>query len=212
MPGYGFADDELQKLFAEAGEAVKKKVTEAAAPAPAPVAPVPPPAAVSAAPVAPPPPAPAPPPVADDDDFKLVPPVQRSATPVAPVAAGDEVRLTGGEQTDAALVGRTQAGQSVTLPWGQIRGLSVGRLADKAILAFVHGGTLYYFSDDNVSYRGLLKQMASTQPMNWRALVNELAAQIPDKSEAGVQAITGGGGMIPKYLDQGAFFNTVRAR
>lgn len=196
MPGFGFADDELQKLFAEAGAAVKKKVTE---PGP-PVAP----AAPTLEPVAPPPV-----PVAADGDFPVAVPVAR---PSAPAAAGGEVRLTGGEQTDAALVARTQAGGSVTVPWGQIRGLSVGRVVDKAVLAFVYGGTLYYFSDDNVSYKGLLKQMASTQPMNWRALVNELAAQVSDKSEAGVQAVSGGGGMIPKYLDQGAFFNAVRAR
>lgn len=207
MPGFGFADDELQKLFAEAGAAVKKKTNEpAATPPPAaatPAAPTPPPAETSA-----------PPPAMADEDFQLAAPTQRPAAPppAAPVAAGGEVRLMGGEQTDAALIGRTQAGASVTVPWGQVRGLSVGRVADKAMLAFVHGGTLYYFSDDNVSYKGLLKQMASTQPMNWRALVNEIAAQVPDKSEAGIQAVTGAGGMIPKYLEQGAFFSAVRAR
>lgn len=207
MPGYGFADDELQKLFAEAGQAVQKaKVTPPAA-SPAPVS-TPSQEEVKAEVSAP----KAPAPLADDDFELSAPAAKPAAPPPAPAGPGGEVRLVGGEQTDAALVARTQAGASVNVPWSQIKGLSLGRVIDKSVLAFVHGGTLYWFGDDNTAYKGLLRQMASTQPMNWRALVGEIAGHVSDTSEAGVQAVTGGGGMVPKYLDMGAFFNAVRAR
>jgi hypothetical protein len=208
MPGFGFEDDELKKLFAEAGEAVKKaKVTPSEAPAPPP----PPPAAAAPEPAAPSAPS-APEPVtetADESDFQ----VQPVARPAAPAPSGEgAVRLGGGEQTDAALVARTTAGSTVNIPWGQIKNLSLGRVVDRNILAFLYNGTVYYFNDENVAYKGLLRQMAATLTMNWRGLVNEIAAQVSDKSDPGIQAVTGAGGMVPKFLDLGAFLNGVRSR
>lgn len=202
MPGYGFADDELQKLFAEAGNAVKKKVAEPGAAAAPPAAPAPSADATPTGAAAP-----------SEDDFTISTPTPRpTASAPAAAASGGETRLVGGEQTDAALVGRTQAGTQVTISWGQIKGLSLGRVGERMILAFTAGGALYWFSDDNVAYKGLLRQMASTQPMNWRNLVNEIAEHVADRSDAGVQAVSGAGGMVPKFLEQGAFFNGVRGR
>lgn len=214
MPGYGFADDELQKLFAEAGDAVKKKKAEPTPPAvslsestphvevaPMDVAPVAPPT-VSAAPAAP--------AAAGEDEF-MAPVALRPMAPPATTAAG-AVRIMGGEQTDSGLVARTAAGDTVTLPWAQIKKLSLARIVSNNYLAFMSGTTMYYFSDENVAYKGLLKQMAATLNLNWRALVNELAARVSDASDPGLQALTGAGGMVPKHLDTASFFSAVRAR
>lgn len=239
MPGFGFEDDELKKLFAEAGEVVKKaKVSPSetpaaqppaapaapppvapAAPPPAPVvppvlarvpeAPPPPPPQSTPASAMPPPPPPAAPPLGDAEDDFQVQPMQK---PAAPASADGTVRLGGGELTDAALIARSTGGSTVSIPWGQIKNLSLARVIDRNILAFVFQGTLYYFNDENVAYKGLLKQLQATLTMNWRQLVNEIASHVADKSDPGIQAVTGGGGMVPKFLDMGAFFNAVRSR
>ncbi len=209
MPGYGFDDDELKKLFAEAGDAVKKASTrpapvESATPPQAP----PPPPPLAAAPPAPPhaAPEPLPPPVAE------APPVER-ATSIPPAAPGEPRKIVGGEQGAEGLTVRTADGQAIALPWHAIRGLTLGRVGDRQWLAFGSGGSLYYFGDDNVAYKGLLKSMQASTAMNWRGLVQELASQVPDSGDAGVTVLTGGsGGSIPKYQDRQTFWATVQSR
>lgn len=281
MPGFGIEDDELKKLFAEAGEAVKKaRVSQAtekeadpltdvpsasestassASPSPAeagsaPAAPSTPPLfpttskppslsalSRSSAPTSARPPAPTQPTVARLDellaaeeanaasrgvpakgpapvepagvselDFE-VQPIHKAASSESASADG-MVRLNGGEQTDTALVARTPAGAEVTIPWAQMQKLSLGRVTDKNVLAFIHNGAVYYFSDDNVVYKGLLKQLAATLAMNWRGLVNEIANRLEDKSDPGVQAVTGGGGTVPKYFEMAGFLAAIRSR
>ncbi len=213
MPGFGFADDELKKLFAEAGEAVKKARTE-----PPPAAAVRPSPIVSETPAAPPAdPVPSPPEASFPDLTPEESFIPEPLTPVQPARntpQGGEaaVRLQGGEQTETALVARTLDGETVTLPWASVRRLCLGRIGERNLLALTANNVLYFFSDDNVAYKGLLKQMAPTLTMNWRGLVNELATRISDRSDSGVQAVTGGGGTVPRYVDAASFFKTVRAQ
>lgn len=235
MPGFGINDDELSKLFAEAGEAVKKV---AGAPSAPPPPPVPTPAAEPAPPVAA---APAPPQQPRGLAWDEEPPARGTAWNEEPRAlawdeepggaespaaayvapapaprpagpAGPQTRLVGGEQADDALLGKTAEGGSVRLPWAQIRALSAGRVGERMLLALKHDGKIYYFVDDAVTYKGFLRTMASTLAMNWRGLVGELVERVADKSDPGVQALTGGGGMVPRYVDNAEFFGKVSSR
>jgi len=279
MPGFGINDDELSKLFAEAGEAVKKVKSE---PTPTPRAlddpvsvkqPEPavaeppaksalawdeePPAKKALAWDEEPPkqtvawneepparkglawdedPAPAKQAVAwneeppakktvgwDEDPSTPTPASNRAAveeptwtprlpaTP-APAASGPQVRLVGGEQADDALTAKAVDGASVRIPWAQMKGLTVGRVGDRMLLAFMFSGKAYYFSDDNVAYKGFLRNMQSTISMNWRGLVGEIAGRVTDKSDPGVSALSGAGGMVPRYNDHADFFNKLAAR
>lgn len=207
MPGFKFDDDELNKLFAQAGDAVKK----AARPAPG-------------APRETEPQSAAPPPVGEAQveertESPVAPPPQEAApAPVAapsgpsPAAGGAPVRLVGGEQEAAALVGRTADGTTVRVPWGEMRALSVARVAERNHLGFVYRQTVYYFSDENVVYKGLLTTLAATLTLNWRTLVNEMSGQVADRSDAGIQAMTGGGGMVPRLLSLADFAKSLLSR
>lgn len=143
------------------------------------------------------------------DEFTLEP-VARPAA--APAPADGTVRLSGGEQTDAALVARTTGGATVTIPWTHIKALTLGRVAERSVLAFLFNGTVYYFNDENVVYKGLLRQMATTLTLNWRSLVNEIASHVADKSDPGIAAMTGSGGMVPKFYEMSGLLNALRAR
>jgi hypothetical protein len=223
MSGFGFDDDELKKLFAEAGEVVRKarpsgeKQPEkpsdtlsapsepaASMPPPAPIAsPAPEPVNVTA-------PAPSPAEEADWSDTEIVAP--RPVAPAPAVAQAGAVRLVGGEQDAAALVGRTAAGATVRMAWSDIRALSVARVGERCLLAFACKGEAYYFSDENVAYKGLLKQMATTLALNWRTLIQEIGSHVADRSDVGLQALTGGGGMIPRFSNLPDFLRSVASR
>jgi len=279
MAGFGFNNDELSKLFAEAEGAVKKVKSTPSTPPPAPAGDLLDDPAFSAKPAAPKPLDPgldAPPArkglawdedvpparkalawdedvapakkavawdeevppakkvVAWDADVPAAPPARKAAawdddwakdeTPARPAApapqpaaatppaTGSRTRLVGGEQADDALNARGEDGSTVRIPWSGIRALTVGRVGERLTLAFVHGGMTYFFSDDNVAYKGLLRNMQATLAMNWRSLVNEIAERVSDRSDPGVAAMTGAGGMVPRFMDMAEFMKAVSAK
>ncbi|MHB2019049.1 MAG: hypothetical protein ACYCW6_19040 [Candidatus Xenobia bacterium] len=174
-------NDELSKLFEEAGQAVKKASGKAPAPPPPPPEPK-----LEETPAAPPPP----PPVA------------------APPPSTGPLQLKGGEQQPDALVALAADGSSRTIPYASVQALSLARVGESQVLAFLSGGSLYYFQDNAVTYKGLLRQMQASTAMNWRGLITELASQVPDaqKTDPGVTAVAGGtGGMLPRYPDLKSF-------
>ena len=208
MPGFKFDDDELSQLFAQAGDAVKKAARSApsasreAEPAPsaaAPAAPVPDPVVDER-----PGPAPVLPPATE-------PPAAPAPSP-APASAGSPIRLVGGEQDATALVGRCADGSTVRVPWADMKTLSVARVGERTHLGFVYRQTVYYFSEENVAYKGLLKTLGATLNLNWRALVNEMSGQVTDRSDVGLQAMTGGGGMVPRVLTLADFAKALLSR
>jgi hypothetical protein len=197
MAGYSFDNDELSALFAAAGDAVKKASAPAAAapkPASAPPAASQGESATTPASVAP---------LAEDEAPGSPAPPAAVAPPLAapaPAAGGPPRRLTGGVQEPDALAALTEDGSTVRLPYNQMRGLSVGRVGDRLTMAFVCNGTTWFLVDDKVAYKGLVKQLQATLAVNWRQLVTELAEQIGDTSDPGVAALTGAGGMVPRYM------------
>lgn len=186
--------DELEKLFAEASASVKKVTSAPAAPAARleePAAPPPPPAPVEEVEAPPPPTA------------QMQPPPKPA--PVAqPVAPGGPIHLPGGQLSANGFVVQGPNGP-VEIAWSRIESLHLGRAENKQFLAFRFNRNLFFFRDDNVAYKELLSNMQPSATGNWRALITEFAEKT-GKGDAGVQAVTSGGGIVPKFNTAAEFF------
>lgn len=182
--------DELEKLFAEASASVKRAVQKTDEPDPPPPPPKPPEAAPEVAEAAP-----APEPVA--------------APSPPPAQSGMPIKVGGGTRTDAGLDLTGPAGTH-PVEWSQIRGVALGRTDRGQALAFQAGGSLYYFEDAEMNYKGLLAPLEPTAMANWRNLVSELAQRSGSAEDPGVAAVTQGGGMIPKFPTLEAFLASRR--
>jgi len=205
--GFGFQDDELQKLFADATAVVKKaRQEDRVGPPAASVSPVAaaeivdpslmvdladsPPAVVPVTP------APSPPP----------PP----AAPRTPVPAGAEQLITGGSMDDSGIEVRGSGGYSGRIPWAPVRSLCLGRIPDGQSLALNCGQTMFYFIDNRTDYRGLLTDPAPSGALNWRKLVENIALAVGEDQDPGIQAVKGIGGMIPKFESLDDFLKHAR--
>lgn len=179
--------DELEKLFAEASASVKRAVQKAdEPPAPPPKEPEPEPevAVQATEPAAPPPP-----------------------PPPAPSTAS--IKVGGGSRTDTGLV-LTGPGGSHPVEWSQVRNVALARTDRGQALAFQAAGTLYYFEDAEMNYKGLLAPLEPTAMANWRNLVSEFAQKSGSADDPGVAAVTQGGGMIPRHPSLEAFLASRR--
>ncbi|MDQ7825511.1 MAG: hypothetical protein RDV48_22115 [Candidatus Eremiobacteraeota bacterium] len=203
MAKYGFDDSELQKLFADAGAAVQKaKVApkaeesaraepeenlqeaegaKSAAPQEA-AAPAPPPAAQH-------PPKPAP----------------------AAAPSGRSFQIVAGTQDDGNLTGTTSEGTSAVIPWKGIKSLAIGRVENAQIVVWIYGNAVYFVSDKNVAFKGLIPQMAFSATENWRGFVNMMTQRTGLAKDPGIQAFQTPGGLIPKYPSQDDLIRHVRS-
>ena len=189
--------DELEKLFAEASASVKK-ATSAPAAAPRQEEAAPPPPPVAAAPVVEevaPPPAPT-----------LAAPPRPSGV-AAPIAPGGPIMIPGGTLSANGFTVQGPNGP-VEIPWSKIESLHLGRAENKQFLAFRFNRNMFFFRDDNVAYKGLLSNMQASATGNWRALITEFA-QKTNQGDAGVQAVTTGGGVVPKFNTAAEFFSKI---
>lgn len=185
MPGFGFDDNELAQLFAEAGAAVKKAHSEpSTAPAAAPPAPVPETQAIPEEA----------PPVEEAQYFAPKPAASPSSAPEGPMQ-----QVIGGSLDQAGLTLTHAEGGRSQVAWSSVSSLALGRLPDGLCLAFQSGTILFYFMDSRVDYRGLLPELQPTTIMNWRSLVGALASSTGRTGDSGIQAMTSGGGMVPRY-------------
>jgi hypothetical protein len=185
--------DELEKLFAEAAESVKKVVKTSKQEPPAEAAPARP-----APPAAGAPPAPASP---------AASPAPTPAPPARPT--GTPVQVSGGQQTPGGL-SLTSASGTIEVPWSGVRKVCLGRAENVQVLALNTNAGLLYFRDDNIAYRGLVSQLQPSATANWRAMVAEFADKAGKTQDPGVQAVTTGTGMIPKYPSLEALFAAAR--
>lgn len=185
--------DELEKLFAEASASVKKVTAAPAAPA-----------AKLEEPAAAPPPEPLP------VEEPAAPPPNLSQPPPRPLAVaqqsapGGPIHLPGGQLSAQGFVVQGPNGP-VEIAWTRIESLHLGRAENRQFLAFRFNRNLFFFRDDNVAYKGLLTNMQPSATGNWRALITEFAEKT-GKGDAGVQAVTSGGGVVPKFNTPGEFF------
>lgn len=186
--------DELEKLFAEASASVKKVTSAPSAPAPARTEEPPPPPVAAPEPVV---------------EAELAPPQPVMAPPkpapvAQPVAPGGPIHLPGGQQSANGFVVQSPNGP-VEIAWNRIESLHLGRAENRQFLAFRFNRNLFFFRDDNVAYKGLLSQMQPSATANWRGLIVEFAEKT-GKGDDGVQAVTSGGGVVPKFNTAQEFF------
>lgn len=127
----------------------------------------------------------------------------------APPPAGQAVQLTGGTRRESGFRAIGPAGP-VEITWAGVRSLTLGRLEGGQVLAFQHEGRLYYFADDEMNYKGLVSRLEPTATANWRAWIGEMAERAGSTEDAGVQAVTGMAGMIPRYPSLEALLAKVR--
>lgn len=184
--------DELEKLFAEAAESVKKVVKAPREETPSegtPARPAPPASGAPSAPASPATPTPA------------------AAPPGRP--AGLPVQVSGGRQTPGGL-SLTSASGAIEVPWSSVRKVCLARAENVQVLALCTHSGLIYFRDDNIAYKGLVSQLQPSATANWRAMVAEFADRAGKTQDPGVQAVTTGTGMIPKYPSLDALFAAIR--
>jgi hypothetical protein len=210
MSKFGFDDDELQKLFADAGAAVKKVQKspapdeEAARSEPAfeekrdvPVEKAPPPREPQASPFS-------------DSPIAAQPRPEAPKPAPRPAPASGASKLTqivGGLGEDANLQATTAEGATVTIPWQAIKALALGRVEDAQIIGWIFNRGVYYISDKRITYKGLLAQLAPIATQNWRSLLSFVTQKTNLTSDQGIQALQTAGGMIPKYPNMEAFLN-----
>lgn len=202
MAKYGFDDDELKKLFAEAGAAVKK-VQATPKPAEEPessqeaVAKEEPVREQAAEPVE------RQESLWDDEDSPPhIPPAQPKAPPTpqaSPVAHGRAVQIVGGSFDDTNLMGMLGDQSYVTIPWKSIRFLALGRVEDGQVIAWMSGKSVYYINDKRIAFKGMIPQLAPSATQNWRSLINNFCQKTGLSGDPGIVAFQTPGGLIPKY-------------
>ena len=125
----------------------------------------------------------------------------------APIAPGGPIMIPGGTLSANGFTVQGPNGP-VEIPWSKIESLHLGRAENKQFLAFRFNRNMFFFRDDNVAYKGLLSNMQASATGNWRALITEFA-QKTNQGDAGVQAVTTGGGVVPKFNTAAEFFSKI---
>lgn len=178
--------DELEKLFAEASASVKRVTKGEPEPAKAPE----------------------PEPVVLEVP-KAVEPAPRPAPPQA-MGSREPFLAKGGEQSAESLRVEGPEGEA-TIPWNAIGNLRLGRVEGTQYLGFLHQSRVYYFGQSEVAYKGLLSRLQPSTVANWRALVLELAEHVGTSADPGVEALSTGTGVVPKYDSLPEFLARVRS-
>ncbi|GEM_PF-2029052 len=202
MPKYGFDDDELKKLFAEAGAAVKKVQST---PKPTEEVESPREEQIQEEPVHEQPAAPVEKQESlwdEEDSSPVIAPTQ-PRTPPAPqavsIAHGRAVQIVGGSYDDTNLLGMLGDQSYTTIPWKSIRFLALGRVEDAQVIAWLSGKTVYYIIDKRIAFKGMIPQLAPSATQNWRNLINHFCQKTGLSSDPGLVALQTPGGLIPKY-------------
>jgi len=198
MAKFGFNDDELSKLFADAGAAVKKVKSAPQEEVGAPAEATTPPSGEEKQADHP----------APGSRAEAVPPPRAESIPSA--GGLKTAQVIGGAIEDANLQAMVKDRSMVTIPYKAIKCLALGRVEDGQMIGWIYGNTAFYISDKNVTYKGFIQEVAMSATQNWRQLLNELSQKIGLTTDTGIQALTSGGGLIPKYGTQEDFFRALQ--
>ncbi len=197
MPNYGFDNDELAKLFADAGAAVNK--AKVASSKPLEISNEPMEESKPAADL-----------LSDADKlFAAAAPAEKKAAPVTGAPSGKTMQIMSGTLEDDSLLVNIMDGASVKVLFSSIKSLALGRVDAEQIIAWVYSGSLYFVSDKSINLKGMVPKMAFSAPENWRAFLVLMTEKTSLNSEKGIQAVLTGG-LIPKYNTRDDFFTYLR--
>ena len=181
---YGFNNDELSKLFADAGAAVNKaKKVHTPAPAPTPQAPV------HQAPVAKKAPTPAPPPV--EEDFT-------------------SAQIDGGTLDSDGLNLRLKDGTEVGIFFANVKGLSAGRIGSSQIIGWKCGKKIYYAVYKEINLKGMIPKMGFQVSENWKNFIIMMSERAPGSADEGIVIAKKPMGILPAYDSKDLFFEHIK--
>jgi hypothetical protein len=137
------------------------------------------------------------------DPFSALPRAEAAPPPraeaVPSIGGLKTAQVIGGTIEEANLQAMLKDRSMVTIPYKAIKCLALGRVEDGQMIGWIYGTTAFYVSDKNVTYKGFIPEVAMSAIQNWRNLLNEISQKIGLATDAGIQALTSGGGLIPKY-------------
>lgn len=200
MAKFGFDENELSQLFADAGAAVKKARTEAAPPEPAPE---PEESGIQtlSEPVA-----------GTAENLPGMPPeAQPVKAPVRPAASGKVYQVVSGIFDNDGIIFEGSEGPLGKVPFSAINALVLGRIEanSEQVVAFMAGGNVLFVSDKNVNMKNMIPAAGFSATQNWRAFIKLLGDRTYQTRDRGIVALNTGG-LIPKYPSREALFEHLK--
>ncbi len=131
---------------------------------------------------------------------------QPKMTPTASVPSGKIINISSGLLEDDSLVVNSSDSQALKVVFSHIKSLILGRVEIEQILAFKYSNSVFFVSDKAVNLKGMVPKMAFSAPENWRNFIVMIAEKSGVTSDAGIQAVLSGSGLIPKFGSKEALF------
>lgn len=121
------------------------------------------------------------------------------------------IQLIGGTLAEDGFSAISAEKAPVSVKWKGIQKLALGRVADSQIVAWLSANMVFYISDKNVAFKGLISQMAPSATQNWRTLLSDISTKTDLKNDPGIEALSVPGGLIPKYTSMDEFFHHLKS-
>ncbi len=180
---YGFNNDELSKLFADAGAAVDKakKVQHTPAPPPTPAQ-------------------------------QHVAPAKKASAPAPQQVEEDftSAQIDGGMLDEEGLNLRLKDGTEVGIFFKNVRGLSAGRIGSSQIIGWKCGKKIYYAIYKEINLKGMIPKMVFQVSENWKNFINMMIERSPVSDDEGLKIAKKPLGILPAYDSKDLFFDHIK--
>lgn len=127
-------------------------------------------------------------------------------TSTASIPSGKTINISSGQLEDDSLIANSSDSQTLKIVFSNIKSLILGRIEIEQILAFKYNNSVFFISDKAVNLKGMVPKMAFSAPENWRNFIVMFAEKSGATSDAGIQAVLSGSGLIPKYSTKETLF------
>ena len=191
---YGFNNDELSKLFADAGAAVTKAQQKTHAPATPP---------------------PQPKTVANHHDYATSQPhpaKQESHTTQSriPVEEVSSHQIDSGLLDGDTLNIRLKDGSEAEILFSKVRGLAAGRIGSSQIIGWKYGSKVYYAIYKEINLKGMIPKMGFQVHENWKSFINMMSERTPSSADEGIKIAKKPMGILPEYATKDLFFDHIK--
>lgn len=191
---YGFNNDELSKLFADAGAAVTKAQQKTHAPTPT---------------------LPQQKTVANHPDYSTLnkqqvpqePPKTQSRIPVEEV---DSHQIDSGLLDGDTLHIRLKDGSEADIVFSKVRALAAGRIGSSQIIGWKYGSKVYYAIYKEINLKGMIPKMAFQVSENWKSFINMMSERTPVSTDEGIKIAKKPLGILPEYASRDLFFDHIK--
>ncbi len=189
---YGFNNDELSKLFADAGAAVTKAQQKTHAPATPPQQKT----------------------VPNHQDYSAPKPhvthEQHTVQSRIPVDEVSSYQIDSGLLDGDTLNIRLKDGSEAEVLFSRVRGLAAGRIGSSQIIGWKYGQKIYYAIYKEINLKGMIPKMAFQVSENWKSFINMMSERTPATADEGIKIAKKPLGILPEYASKDLFFDHIK--